>query len=313
MFLNNKFVRYINQNRKIILLIIAFVVFILLIIRALNAILEEQKDKNNDTSVITNEQLKEKQIQNSRDTITSNKKVNKTDAKNNYELISTFIDYGNNLKIDEAYNLLTDECKENVYPNIEVFRKTYIDVVFKQNKQANIQSWIQNGNYYTYLVNYTGDILSTGDYTKEAEFQDYITIDKDKQKLNVNRYIGRKQINKQTNQKDIKFNINYIDIFKDYEVYNLTVSNLNNFPIILDNLAYVDNTYIETNKKTKINCSNYEAGKNSFNFEKGVSKNIKLKFYKQYNKDITDEKMIFSKAILNIENIDQTEQITIDL
>lgn len=312
MFLNNKFVRYINQNRKIISLVIGFAVFILLIIRTLNSILEEQKDTN-DINITANEQLKEKQIQNSRDTITSNKKVNETDAKNNYELISTFIDYGNNLKIEEAYNLLTDECKENVYPNIEVFKKTYIDVVFKEKKQADIQSWIQNENYYTYLVNYTGDILSTGDYTKETQYQDYITIDKDKQKLNVNRYIGRKQIDKQTNQNNLKFNINYIDIFKDYEIYNLTVSNLNNFSILLDNLSSVDSTYIETSKETKVNCSNYEAGKNSFTFEKGVSKNIRLKFYKQYNKEITDEKMIFSKAILNAENIDQTEQISIDL
>ncbi len=312
MFLNNKFVRYINQNRKVILLVIAFAVFILLIIRALNTILEEQKDANY-INITANEQLKEKQIQNSRDTITSNKKVSETDAKNNYELISTFIDYGNNLKIDEAYNLLTDECKENVYPNIEVFKKTYIDIVFKEKMQADIQSWIQNENYYTYLVNYTGDILSTGNYTKEAEFQDYITIDKDKQKLNVNRYIGRKKIDKQIDQNNIKFNINYIDIFKDYEIYNLTVTNLSSFPIILDNLTSVDSTYIETSKQTKVNCSNYEAGKNSFTFEKGVSKNIKLKFYKQYNKEITDEKMIFSKAILNAQNIDQVEQMTIDL
>lgn len=312
MFLNNKFVRYINQNRKIIILVISFAVFILLIIRALNTILEEQKDTN-DINITVNEQLKEKAIQNSRDTITSNKKVSETDAKNNYELISKFIDYGNNLKTEEAYNLLTDECKENVYPNIEIFKKTYIDVVFKEKIQADIQSWIQNENYYTYIVNYTKDILSTGNYTKEAQYQDYITIDKDKQKLNVNRYIGRKHIDKETNKNNIRFNINYIDIFKDYEVYNLTVSNLNNFSIVLDNLTSVDSTYIETSKETKVNCSNYEAGKNSFEFEKGVSKNIKLKFYKQYNKEITDEKMIFSKAILNVENIDQTEQISIDL
>lgn len=92
----------------------------------------------------------------------------------------------------------------------------------------------------------------------------------------------------------------------------MKISNFNNKQIILDNLESTTNTYIETNKDTKINCSNYEAGINSFKFNSGIVKNIKLKFVKQYNTNIKDEKLVFSSAILDTENSEDISKITIE-
>lgn len=309
MFYDNKIFRFINKNRGSVILVIAMIIFGLLIIKVLNAqagAKYNQINTNNIDNVVSNE------VRKSQDTIISNTSIDDKEANTNYNLISTFIEYCNNKEIDKAYELLTDECKENVYPSVESFNKNYIQVIFNEKKYADIQSWIQNEKKYTYLVKFTGDIISTGN-SDGKEYQDYITINEEGQKLNINKYIGRKKVNKIQELENIKFEINFVDLYKDYEVYYLKVSNQNNRQIILDNLSSTTNTYIETNKETKIKCSNYEAGASSFKFNAGVSKNIKLKFVKQYNPDIIDEKLVFSSAILNAENNEDVKNVSIEL
>ena len=88
---------------------------------------------------------------------------------------------------------------------------------------------------------------------------------------------------------------------------------MNNNEIVLDNLNSVSSTYLETSEETQINCSNYEAGINSFRYNAGATKDIKLKFIKQYSADIKDKKIVFSSAILDTENMDNTAEIEIEL
>lgn len=208
--------------------------------------------------------------------------------------------------------MLSDECKINVYPNLESFNENYINVVFKNKKTTDIQSWIEDESFNTYLVKYSGDIISTGN-TEAEEFEDYITVDTEKQKLNINRYIRKEEIGKEKEKNNIKFTFNYVDIYKDYEIYNIKIENKSNNEIILDNLDSVSSTYIETDNETKINCSNFEAGLNSFKYEPGVTKTIKLKVIKQYNTDVKDEKIVFSSAILDTSNMEEKEEISIEL
>ena len=308
MLFNNKIVRFINQNRKTIILIISIIIFVLLIIKALNI---ASANRNVSTSNNTNNISKE--IENSKQTIISDTKIDDEEAESNYNLIIKFTNYCNENNIQEAYNLLTNECKSNVYPTIESFKENYVQVVFQSKQQVDVQSWIEDGKNYTYLVKYVGDILSTGDYSNTKKYEDYITIDSEQQKLNINRYIGRTEINQIQEVENIKFTINYVDVYKDYEEYSLKIENLNSNEIILDNLSSTTNTYIETNKETKINCSNYEAGKNSFIYKSGVSKTVKLKFVRQYNLNIEDKKIVFSSAILDMDNQNNTKIISINL
>lgn len=309
MFYDNKIFRFINKNRGGIILVIAMVIFGVLIIKVLNAqagARYNQANTNNTENAISNE------VRKSQDTIISNTTIDDEEANTNYSLISTFTEYCNNKEIDKAYDLLTDECKKTVYPSVESFNKNYIQVVFKEKKYSDIQSWIQNEGKCTYIVKFTGDIITTGN-NDEKEYQDYITIDEESKKLNINRYIGREKVNKTQEIENIKFEIDFVDLYKDYEIYHLKVSNQNNRQIILDDLSSTTSTYIETDKETKINCSNYEAGANSFKLNAGVSKDIKLKFIRQYNPDILDERLVFSSAILDTENNENIKEVSIEL
>ncbi len=301
MFHDNKIIRFINRNRRMIIWAIAAIIFVLLLIKVLNNI----SIKGTQKSTESNNNLT-RQERKSKDSIITDTKISNDKVKENYKLITEFVDFCNN-DAQQAYDLLTEECKENLYPNIEEFNKNYINVVFKEKKEVDIQSWIENGKKYTYLVKFYGDSITTGN-VEDKKYEDYITIDEEKQKININRYIGRFEKKIQEEINNIKFEINSVDIYKDYEIYNLKISNFNNKQVILDNLESTASTYIETNKDTKINCSNYEAGTNSFRFNAGVIKNIKLKFIRQYNTNIKDEKLTFSSVILDNENNEETSK-----
>lgn len=301
MIFNNKFFRFVNQNRNIIILVIVICAFIVLLIKTLNGFFSNPQVKNEDNqNNISND------VQKTKNSVISDSTLDNKTAQDNYDVLKKFVQLCNENNIDEAYNLLSDECKQNVYPNLEGFTQNYVNIVFKNKKNLEAKNWIEYEDYVTYLVTYTGDIISTGDVNSE-KFQDYITIDCGSNKLNINKYIRRKQINKTTEKNNIKFTINYVDIYKDYEIYNVDVENKNNKEIVLDNLTSVSGTYIETSENTKINCSNYEAGINNFTYGPGISKNMKLKFIKQYNTDIEDKKIIFSTAILNEDNVEEID------
>lgn len=306
----NKIFRFINQNRRIIIVLVSICIFIILLIKVLNNLSIESDNDENDNENNNNTSI---EIENARTSVITNSTVSQKISTQNYNLLEEFVNLCNTEDSQEAYNLLSDECKQNVYPNIEEFIENYVNVVFKSKKSIDVKNWINSGNYITYLVTYSDeDILSTGDVNSN-KFQDYITVDSNKQKININKYIKREEINKTQEINNIRFNINYIDIFKDYEIYSIKIENKNNKDIILDNLNSVSSTYIETSSETKINCSNYEAGINSFKYGPGITKTIKIKVMKQYNENIKDEKLVFSSAILDTGNMDNTCSIEIEL
>ena len=58
-----------------------------------------------------------------------NEAVTEEQVKENKELIiDQFIKYCNSKDINNAYNLLSDDCKNEVFKNIETFNNNYIKV-----------------------------------------------------------------------------------------------------------------------------------------------------------------------------------------
>lgn len=93
MIINNKIVSFINQNRNIIIIVIAICAFIILLINTLNTSLLNTGDEEETNDLDDNIT---KEVQSSRETITSNTSVNTETAKDNYNLISSFVEFCNN-------------------------------------------------------------------------------------------------------------------------------------------------------------------------------------------------------------------------
>ena len=215
----NRFIRWYNKNRKMFWLIVVIAIIISSLPRILNEYAKDKKDvsssivntttsNNEDFAIITGEEVKEEI------------------RKENKNIINDFVEFCNSGDIEKAYQLLSEECKEKLYPTIEEFEENYYNKIFDNIKTYSIQSWITEGNYYTYKVNLKEDILSTGKANKES-IEEYYTIveGSEEDKLNINNYIGNIPVNKNMEEDKIKIDIISKDVFMEYEIYNIKVIN----------------------------------------------------------------------------------------
>ena len=217
--------RFYNQNRKAIWLTIGIIVFIIITIQMLeywtknrkknnvnnsnNNISEEKPNEYNDVYIESNE------------SVISGDKVSSKKIKDEVKIIDKFFTYCNNNEIDKAYELLTDECKEEMFPTVQKFEQLYFKKIFSNGKAT---ASIEFLNGRTYKVNIREDALSTGKF-EETALQDYITIKNvdGKEKININRYIGRSVLNKSKTQGNITIEVLERNRYTAYEKYKIKV------------------------------------------------------------------------------------------
>lgn len=97
----------------------------------------------------------------------NDKIANKTDAEiiesvsSNEEIIKTFIYFCNKGKIDSAYDMIADNCKETLYPSKEDFVSDYYNKYFQDYRDVSISEYNSEG---TYSVNFLRDMLASRKY-----------------------------------------------------------------------------------------------------------------------------------------------------
>lgn len=241
-------------------------------------------------------------IYNPTKTIIAGENVKQEEFNEEENLLNSFVEYCNNNKIKEAYDLLTDDCKAKMYPNLETFRKDYCNVIFTQKKECNLQSWVTSKNYNTYKVTFIEDIMATGNYDNVKKYVDYITVETKEQKkrLNINNYIKSEQINKITKTDELEVRVENADIYMNSVKFSLYVSNLSGKDILLDTLKGTSNT-----KLIGSNEAEYELDQtNLFSadlliYGTTVNKKMELRFNKQYGSDIEEKNIEFKSAIMD--------------
>lgn len=82
-------------------------------------------------------------------------KINEEDKK----IISKFIEYCNDGNVSEAYNMLSDKCKTEVYYSEDIFKNEYIGEFFRI-KIVKYEVGFLNDD--TYKVDLTQNMLETG-------------------------------------------------------------------------------------------------------------------------------------------------------
>ena len=127
----NYIVRFWNQNRKKIIIGIGVIVFLIIIVQILNQIAKEQKELAKQ-----NIQIEEKEEDLPTQSIIGGESVSEEETKINVDIIETFIQKCNSADITGAYNMLTNECKEVVFPTEESFKSGYYDIIFATKKNS---------------------------------------------------------------------------------------------------------------------------------------------------------------------------------
>ena len=135
-------------------------------------------------------------------------------------------------------------------------------------------------------------MLATGKSNNGEVMQDHITVDDDK--LNINNYIGRTNIEKSKENDGVTITINYKDAYMDYEKYNITVKNEGDTQITLDSLENPDTMYIEDRNGVKYSSYNHELTKEQMQIGVGETNTLEIKYYSTYisTKDI--RRLVFS-------------------
>lgn len=163
--MDNKIIRFYNQNRMLFWTIVLTIIAVIVLIHILNNFAETKIQQTEANTNIYNQKTDPNYA------IISQKNVN-TAASN---IINSFIEYCNDGKAENAYVLLSDDCKEVLYPTFEEFSKKYYDKIFNTKKLFKAQAMISNNGWYTYQINFTEDILATGKIPNSSII-DYYTI-----------------------------------------------------------------------------------------------------------------------------------------
>lgn len=278
------------------LIIVAIVVFIATIILSTN-IHNTPKSNTIESSykptetVIKGSDVSEKQYNTDKDTI------------------NKFLDYCNNGDIEKAYDLISDECKANIYSNIQIFKQSYYNQVFNKKREYNLQSWISNNKYTVYKIRYTTNILASGSYDENDVYQDYITLIKDseKEKISIGSYIYKEDMNITSKTNEIEANVICKNIYLDYEEYKIKVKNNTENIILLDTLQ--DNTL-------KLNATTGDVFSVYINnlfiqdllINPGETKTVTIKFRKSCSSTRKSSYINFKNIIRNYEEYKKDEE-----
>ena len=296
------FILWYSKNRKKIWRTIGIVVGALIAVRLFQYAWEQSRLASNE--VVDNTDVSE--ILGTLNTITvqedksviSGENITKGQA-DLLTTLDTFVQYCNEGKINEAYNLLSDDCKAQMYTNVEDFKTRYYNHVFSSGKkEVSAENW--NGNIYK--VTFINDILSTGVYNKSDTIQDYITLIVDKEgntKLNINNYIGRKEIDEESEKDNVKIKAIEKNIYLDYEIYKFEVKNNSNQTILLANMDSMNDMYLLDNNNSIYKAYINELTEESLKIESNETKTITVKYYNSYISSRRIEKIVFANIKLN--------------
>ena len=141
-------IHWYNVNRKMIWAIIGTIVAVFIGIQLISGIVNNNnKDKISTTVINTKTNTEEKYNTVALDTeesvITGNKLSNS--QKEWISVIDKFVEYCNNKDITNAYNLLSEDCKNQIYSDINIFYTTYYSKIFSNGKKnIAIENWVNN-------------------------------------------------------------------------------------------------------------------------------------------------------------------------
>lgn len=297
-----------HNNKTKIWLILGIIIFVYVIIRMFNAQIKKENEEKINNGTNQNFQVTT-YLPSSQTSVMTNSSTPKENLKKDTEIIKNFIDFCNDNNIEEAYNLLSQQCKDELYKNINDFYNKYYKNMFNEKRSYDIENWASSKNI-TYKVKYLNDIMSSGTVNDEY-IEEYITVvtENNEKKLNVNQFIGKEELNLKRETDNLNITVVNKYVYYDYEEYEIIFENNTDKNIILDTKENTESVYIEDTKDIKYTWFGNEVPNSYLNLNSGESKRLRLKFNEIYTGKKTD-----STIYLTDVNIDgQEEKATIKI
>ena len=142
-------------------------------------------------------------------------------------LVDKYFNYCNNKEYENAYNLITNECKQANYPTLEIF-KTYVDRVFEgKKKKYTLQSYSIVDNVYVYDIKITDDFMANGTSDGYYYYQEKLILKEENGeiKLSIGQFINKENPNISVEDEYMKVEILEKTVDYDKETYRIKVTN----------------------------------------------------------------------------------------
>lgn len=315
-----RFFRWYNQNRLRVIVIVAVVLLAFVVLQIVNSLVARHNEEERNMLANRNTYIDKTTNPNPTNTsVLTGEKIPDSQDTINKNLISQFVEYCNTGEIQKAYDMLSDECKELIYPTVDLFKQIYINNIFYINRMYSLQNWYIDNNSYTYYIKYTEDVLATGNVNSDNNKGDYITIvnKEGAYYLNINNYVGRQGKNKTVSNNNITISVNWIDMYIDYTICNITVKNNTGKTVCIDTKEDVLSTYIYDSNNVKYTSFINENPLLELIIRDQESKTINIKFNKLYNQSRILTGITFQDIVLNydeyISNSAGKESISADI
>lgn len=301
----NRIIRWYNQNRQMIWTAILISVGVITLIQALNNYYKNNpKPESSSTNFSTTTYNKPNYA------VVTQEEINETLNEDSTEIIEKFFDYCNTGKVEEAYNLLSEDCKKELYPTVDRFKQKYYNKIFTEKKMYNSVLWIANGSKNTYRLEIIGDILATGKKETMPIEEYYTTIyNNGDYKLSINSFIGKEELNILNAEKDITINVLNKKIYIDYEKYEIKVKNNTSRNIIFNSKETTDSVFVQDENGTKYIAFLNEIADSELKLSPGYIATYNIRFNRSYRPTISLEKISFG----NIKMGDKSENKTIEV
>ena len=312
----NKLLKLFYDNKKVIYRTIGIIVLTLIIIQILNQFtkakvskqIEEQKNNIDSGNTTT--------IDNSNYLINNNKNV-KTSTNNTIKnTLDLFVNYCNNGQVENAYSMLTDDCKNELFQTVEIFKTNYYDKVFNEKKTYTMQAWDKTDNRIVYQILFEGDILETGmSGKKQEDFYTFIKQSDGSYKISINSYIYRQEFNGVNNTENgIGVKVIAKDVYRSYVIYEFQIFNNSDNSIMIDNDKITKTIYLIDDSNIKYSSiENSLITKGEIVLQPGSNRKYKVKFNKAYNSNVQETSLVLSNIVMNYDeykNSTDTENYT---
>ena len=287
-----RFFRWLNKNLKVLIIGILALVFVILILQILNNSAQKEKESKRNT-------IQSNTVNTLSKSVISDNKLAEPVYNNNKKIIEEFTEYCNSGDIQAAYDLISTDCKENLYKDLQEFKENYYDKIFAKKRNCTVQYWDNS----IYEVKFSEDMLSTGKSSKTNGVTDYIRIgmENQKNKISINGFLGKKKIEKEKKIKGVTVKIVNRYIYMDYETYDIQIKNDSGETLILDSQNQLGTMYLVDKKGTKHNSVNNEIIKDNLVVQNNHVSLINIKFNNPYIKDRKIDKIVFSNVGIGYE------------
>lgn len=290
--------RTIDKNYQLIWYIGLIIVFALFIIKTLNYYFEEDVKKKAEA---LEESKNQANIEASQDPETT-PDYYQTESDSIEKTMRSFVKYCNNREIENAYKMLTEECKKAMFPTKEDFERIYINNIYNIKREYDLVKWATEGNKTIYHVTLYGDLLATGNASEyKQEYYTFVQQSNGNYKLNVNNYIYGESRNRVTTERNIKVKISHVDIYEEYEEAKIEITNNSTKTICLTGNKYVKNIYLKNSGQTTYSSINSKFDNEEIVMKPGSTRYFTIKFNKAYSETYKAQYLILSDVILNYE------------